>query len=291
MVHFDAAFPRSPAAAAGFAETRLTRSPFYFPDASFAMPTTPKPVSSVLGLLAIECSEPGTPPRCTTDRAHAQAIASAIGTDLIKLDPSVSSLDLVVAGALFDQAQILRPGWPAHAALLELQSRVLAVATRAEVLAIAAHNGTMPLPALEPEPRLFGSPLLILPWVLHGDAGRAAATASQFERDLVERGMAGSDLALALQDAFDIGVRHVQHLTVFDLCAIGCAQYEQAGFGALWQLIENALLTPTREHTVAIVDQRWTSHGDSVTTDATVQASAHYRAILAAHGIKASAAI
>lgn len=242
--------------------------------------------SSVLGLLAIECREPGTPPRCTTDRAHAQTIASAIAADLIKLDASVSSLDLVVAGALFDQAQILRPGWPAHAALLEMQSRVVAVAARAEVMAIAAHDGVMPLPALVPDTRLFGSPLLVLPWTLHGDAERAAATASRFEQELVERGMAGSDLALALQEGFGIGVRHVQHLTVFDLCAIGCTQYEQAGFGELWQLIENALLTPTREHGVEIDGQHWTCQDGEVTTDATGQASAHYRAILAAHGIK-----
>ena len=240
----------------------------------------------MLGLLAIECSEPGSPSRWTTDRAHAQLIASAIGADLIKLDASVSTLDLVVAGALYDQAQILRPGWPAHAALLELQSRVIAVAARAEVLAIAAHEGAMPLPALEPDPGLFGSPLLILPWTLHGDAEHAAATASLFEQHLVERGMASSDLALALQDAFGIAVRHVQHLTVFDLCAIGCAQYEQAGFGALWQLIENALLTPTREHTVDVEGQQWTSRGDTVSVHISRQASAHHRAILAAHGIE-----
>lgn len=242
--------------------------------------------SSVLGLLAIECREPGTPPHCTTDRAHAEMIASEIAADLIKLDTGVSSLDLVVAGALFDQAQILRPGWPAHAALLELQSRVVAVAARAEVMAIAAHDGVMPLPGLEPDTRLFGSPLLVLPWTLHGDAECAAATASRFEQDLVERGMAGSALALALQDAFGIGVRHVQHLTVFDLCAIGCTQYEQAGFAALWQLIESALLTPTREHSVEIDGQHWTGKDGEVTTDAEEHASAHYRAILAAHGIK-----
>lgn len=265
-----------------------SRRLFPYRRTEFRLPPSPRAParSSVLGLLAIECREPGTPPRSTTDRAQAQVIASAIAADLIKLDAGVSSLDLVVAAALFDQAQILRPGWPAHAALLELQSRVIAVAARAEVLAIAAHEGKMPLPALEPDARLFGSPLLILPWTLHGDAEHAAATASGFEQDLVERGMAGSDLALALQDAFGIGVRHVQHLTVFDLCAIGCAQYEQAGFGVLWQLIENALLTPTREHTVVIDDQRWTSQADTVTTDAAGPASAHHRAILAAHGIE-----
>lgn len=249
-----------------------------------------KPASSVLGLLAIECKEPGMPPRATTDRSHAESIAAAIGGDLLKLDPSISALDLVVAGALFDQAQILRPGWPAHAGLLELQSRVLAVAARAEVLAIAAHDGAMPLPALEPESRLFGSPLLILPWVLHGDADIARDTASGFERDLLDRGMAGSNLALALQDAFGINVRHVQHLTVFDLCAIGCAQYQQAGYAPLWELIENALLTPTREHAVEIDGEHWINRGADVTSNARSPTHAHHRAILAAHGITVIAA-
>ena len=243
----------------------------------------------MLGLLAIECNEPGRPPRAITDRSHSECIAAAIANDLLKLDSSISSLDLAVAGALFDQAQILRPGWPAHAALLELQSRVLAVAARAEVLAIAAHDGAMPLPTLEPESRLFGSPLLILPWVLHGEAEVASATASRFEHDLLDRGMASSDLALALQDAFGIAVRHVQHLTVFDLCAIGCAQYQQAGYAGLWQLVENALLTPTRELVVEIDGERWVNHGDTVSTDADSRAQAHYRAILAAHGITVTA--
>lgn len=241
--------------------------------------------SSVLGLLAIECNEPGRPPRAIADRSHSEHIAAAIAQDLLKLDSTVSTLDLAVAGALFDQAQILRPGWPAHAALLELQSRVSSVAARAEVLALAAHDGAMPLPELEPESRLFGSPLLILPWVLHGDAEVATATASRFERDLLDRGMASSELALALQDAFGIAVRHVQHLTVFDLCAIGCAQYQQAGYAALWQLIENALLTPTREHAVEIDGERWVNRGGTVSTDASSSAQAHRRAILAAHGI------
>ena len=78
---------------------------------------------------------------------------------------------------------------------------------------------------------------------------------------------------------------HVQHLTVFDLCAIGCAQYQQAGYAALWQLIENALLTPTREHAVEIDGERWVNRGGTVSTDASSSAQAHRRAILAAHGI------
>lgn len=246
--------------------------------------------SSVLGLLAIECSEPGQPPRWVADRSHSERIAAAIAGDLLKLEPSLPQLGLATVGALFDQAQILRPGWPVHAALLDLQSRLGSTNTGGGLLAIGAHEGQLPEPALQPEVALFGSPLLILPWVLHGDADLAGDIASRFERNLLDRGMGGSDLALILQEAFGVQVRHVQHLTLFDLCAVTCAQYEHAGFGPIWQLIENALLTPTREHVVEVEGEPWTCAGSSVRVAAIRPAMAHYRAILAAHGISLSAA-
>ena len=108
----------------------------------------------------------------------------------------------------------------------------------------------------------------------------------RFERKLLDGGMGSSELALALQDAFGIQVRHVQHLTVFDLCAVTCAQYEHAGFGPVWQLIENALLTPDRDHHVEVDGQDWRGHGSHVLVQGNSPASGHYRAILAAHGIR-----
>lgn len=255
---------------------------------------TAKPVttSSVLGLLAIECSEPGLPPRCVADRHHGEAIAAAIAADLMKLASNLPQLDLVTAAALYDQAQVLRPGWPVHAALLDFQSRLRTHAGRTGLLAIGAHDDAMPEPVLQPEAALFGSPLLILPWALHGDAELARDLASRFERDLLDRGMGGSELALALQDAFGVQVRHVQHFTLFDLCAVTCAQYEHAGFAPIWQLIENALLTPTRRHEVDVDGEAWCGSGDSVQVPRGIASAhqAHYRAILAAHGIRCVAA-
>lgn len=250
---------------------------------------SPVPASSVLALLAIECAEPGLPPRWTAGRDHAETIVAAIAADLVKLAPEAHQLDLAAASAVYDQAQILRPGWPVHAALLAMQARIAKHAGVTGTLGLGAKDGTMPDPVLQPEPGLFGSPLLILPWVLHGEAALARELASRFERELLERGMGGGELALAVQEAFGVQVRHVQHLTLFDLCAVTCAQYEHAGFGPVWQLIENALLTPAREHDLKLDGATWTGIGSEVRVSGLAPPMALYRAILAAHGITLSA--
>ena len=60
--------------------------------------------------------------------------------------PQVAELDLVFAAAHFDPAEVLRPGWPIHRRLEELQMRARA-ATRARLLAFGTDAaGDVPLP-------------------------------------------------------------------------------------------------------------------------------------------------
>lgn len=200
-------------------------------------------------MLAIERAEPGTPIRCICDRVESQLIAQALAADLVRIDPEsdFSRFDLIVAGALFDQVQILRPGWPVHTGLLRAHSRIAAHSDAAAILALGAHDGRMPDTTLEPEPELFGSPLLVLPFVLHGETEVARAMSARFERDLIDRGQASAALALAVQEIFAIRVAHAQIITTIDLCAIACAQYQHAGMGELWNVIETALLRPDDE--------------------------------------------
>ena len=74
-----------------------------------------------------------------------------------------------------------------------------------------------------------------------------AAVGDAFERDLIERGMAGAETALAAQEAFGLQVEHARYLTVHDLAAMTAMQYEHAGLSALWPLLETALLEPDGE--------------------------------------------
>ena len=76
-------------------------------------------------------------------------------------------------------------------------------------------------------------------------SSRASATA--FERELIERGMAGADTALAAQEAFGLQVEHARYLTAHDLAAMIAMQYEHAGLAPLWPLLETALLEPDGE--------------------------------------------
>lgn len=240
-----------------------------------------------LALVAIECETPGLPPIASLDRATAGVLADALAHDLAAHIPEIRELDFVFAGALYDQAQLLRPRWPLHAALAEALDRLPRNAGGAHVVALGAHEGRMPLADLEPETDLFGSPMLVMPWLLAGSAETINKVGQRLERELLEQGLIGPELALAIGEAFGIKTAHARHLTTLDLCAMACAQYEHAGLGGIWQIIEAALLKPDEEQLVT-TDDGGSVHYQSgrVAIDCPDhRRAAQYRAILAAHGI------
>ncbi len=238
-------------------------------------------------LIAVECENAGIPPRVVLDRRHAERLVGELAADLAGHVPAVRALDFVAVGALYDQAQLLRPQWPLHAALAEALDR-LPEAGGARVIALGAHEGRMPSAALEPEEALLGSPMLVVPCLLAGRPERAAEVGHQLETELLDRGLAGASLALALGDAFGVRVSHARHMTTFDLCAMACAQYGHAGLAAIWQVIEAALLAPERAHAAALPNGdllQWREGSASIDTRDPRQ-FAHCRAILAAHGLE-----
>ena len=115
------------------------------------------------------------------------------------------------------------------------------------VIAFSAHADALP-DALVPSPDHVGGPLRLLPFVLRADDDATAADVGErFERDLLERGMAGAATALAAQSLFGLQVEHARYLTAHDLAAMVALQYEHAGLGPLWPLLEAALLAPAHE--------------------------------------------
>lgn len=196
------------------------------------------------GALALEIAS--APTRDRLSRGEAEAFGVHLGIDLQRLLPGVEMLDLIHAGAHYDPCELLRPGWPVHAALAEL-ARGVPGAAGGRVIGFGAHDARMPSAALEPDPALRGGPLRLLPFVLSG-GGEVIATAGRaMEEVLLETGMAGAATALAAQDAFGARLEHARYLSLHDLCAMIAMQYDHAGLGALWPLIESALLTPERE--------------------------------------------
>ena len=202
-------------------------------------------IRSCLCALALELT-PGTQAaRAALDQPAAGQLAALIARDLAKFEPAAAQLDLAVIAALFDPVELLRPGWPLHRELERLVAQAPGDGS-ARIIAFAGRDGLLPA-NLQPDPDFAAGALRLLPLVLRGDATIAADVAAQFEERLLDLGMAGADTALLAQQAFGAQIEHARFLTVHDLAAMMAMQYENVGLGALWPLIESALLAPGQE--------------------------------------------
>ncbi len=209
------------------------------------------------GALALELAPGSHAAHAALDATDAATLAAHIAHDLAALAPTARELDLAVLAAHFDPVELLRPGWPLHAALAGLIARapqkysphLLAGEGQGggRVFAFGTHDGQFPDPALMPDIDYAHGPLRLIPFVLHGDAGIAARVGATLEESLLDRGMAGAATALFAQQAFGAPIEHARYLTLHDLCAMMALQYEHAGLAPLWPLLECALLAPAAE--------------------------------------------
>ena len=209
------------------------------------MSLTPAEPAIFRGVIALELRD-GTPPRhAALAAADAGELVAMLGRDLAALVPDVRDCDLGLLAAHFDPAEALRPGWPLHRRASELLQRAPGQAQGARMVGVGADAaGAVPMP-LQCDPDLQGGGLRVLPFVLHGDAARQAGDA--LEDLLLDRGMAAADTALALQDGLGAQVEHARYLSLHDLAAMIALQYRNTGLGALWPLLETALLEPRAE--------------------------------------------
>lgn len=205
----------------------------------------------VRGALALELVPGSQPGRAALRQTEAGELAGLVGRDLVAFAADAAALDLVFAGAHYDPAEVLRPGWPLHRRLEELHARAPQAdgtqTNAARVIAFGADDhGVVPQP-LRAELELHGGPLRVLPFLLVGRAEHATAVAAEFEHALLERGMAKADTALRAQETFDAKVEHARYLTAYDLTAMMALQYRHVGLDALWPLLETALLAPEED--------------------------------------------
>lgn len=209
-------------------------------------PQTSAPLGIVRGALALELAPGTAPTRAALGQEDAGHLAGLIGHDLALLAPEAAALDLVVAGAHFDPAELLRPGWPLHRRLQDLHARAPR-ASEPRVIAFGADaRGEVPQP-LRAEPELSGGPMRVVPFLLVGDPDAAQAAGTTLERELFDRGMARAETALHAQDGFAARIEHARYVTAWDLAALTAMQYRHAGLDALWALLETALLDPAQD--------------------------------------------
>ncbi len=207
------------------------------------------PEMNALGVVALELAGGEQPRKAALSSEQAGELAALVGRDLAKLVPQASGLDLVLAAAHFDPAEALRPGWPLHRRLEELQMRAPGRNQGPRLLAFGADaNGEVPLP-LQADATLTGGGLRLLPFVLAGDdAALLRETRDALEEVLLANGMAQPDTALLAQNAFGARIEHARYFTVNDLAAMMAMQYDNQGLAALWPLLETALFATAEEH-------------------------------------------
>jgi len=199
---------------------------------------------TAIGVLALELAGGTSPAHAALPPAQAGALAERVGRDLAQWVPQVRELELSLAAAHFDPAEVLRPGWPMHRRLDELRARAPGRDEGPRLLAFGADTkGEVPLP-FQADPGLAGGNLRVLPFLLSGEPDKVAEVSAAMEDALLAQGMAQADTALLAQEAFGAQIEHARYLTVHDLAAMMSMQYDNQGLAALWPLLEAALLAP-----------------------------------------------
>jgi hypothetical protein len=172
---------------------------------------------------------------------QAEQMLAHLAADLQALLPDISRCSLIAAGALFDQTQLLRPGYPVFAALESTAAGGDSERFRPALASIGATGGKMPLEDLQPSDTMPLGMLQLLPVVIHGPPPRVAELGRSMEYRFLEEGQLSAHSAAWLATAFGITIHHARLMTLTDLSALLRMQLEHFGFLPLWELLDAAL--------------------------------------------------
>lgn len=190
--------------------------------------------------------------RLLLDRSAAEEALTLVADELGALLPGVGQCALSLAGALYDQTQILRPGVPVYAALRELQ-RFGSPGQDFEprLLSVGASGGRMPHPGLQPEAGTPPGALLVLPLLVSGPADTVRDLSEAMEQLFLERGDIGAGARDRLGALFQLEPAHARFMTMTDLNALLRLQLELFGFMPLWELLDAAINPPKQPLSVS----------------------------------------
>lgn len=196
------------------------------------------------GLLAIELdpqeADPTGIPPAPLSVATADALAGHLAKDLNHILDGIEQLGLILPGALYDQTEILQPGFPLIEALADLYRRSLQGGFTPSVMALGSDSGYLPVAVIDPQRRSGSGPLLLLPFCLVGPREALGRVARVMEDGLLQNGEASLATREAVQQAFGLTALNMSFATLSDLCALLRVQLEGNGLLPLWELLEQA---------------------------------------------------
>ncbi len=176
------------------------------------------------------------------NRVAAEQVLSHVSADLTALFPSVNRCSLSMAGALFDQTQVIRPGLPVFKGLETLQqSSNPGEEFLPRLLSIGASEGRMPLESLQPFADIPLGILQILPILVTGPKNLVEELSTEMEHVFFEKGQLSAHSAKGIESQFRVSVNHARFMTITDLNALLHLQLKHFGALALWELLDAAL--------------------------------------------------
>jgi len=179
------------------------------------------------------------------DRSAAEQVLAHVAADLTGMFPAINRCALSMAGALFDQTQVLRPQLPVFSALKSLQqSANPGHDFQPRLLSIGASDGQMPLPDLQPFENIPLGLLQILPILVSGPAEPVDELVQEMEHRFIETGQLSAHSAQGLEAHFQVSVNHARFMTITDLNALLHLQLKHYGFLPLWELLDAAMTPP-----------------------------------------------
>jgi hypothetical protein len=197
-------------------------------------------------------------------QADAEQMLAHVSADLQALLPDISRCSLIAPGALFDQTQILRPGYPVFQGLEAVPT---GGGFKPGLVSIGAVDGSMPDPRLQPGDDIPLGLLQLLPLVVHGAPEQVQELGQSMEYRFLEEGQISAHSANWLESAFGVAINHARLMTLTDLNAMLRMQLEHFGFLPLWELLDAAMCESAEALSVTTPsgqDYRW--EGEAVHT-------------------------
>ncbi len=176
------------------------------------------------------------------DRAGCEQVLAHLAADLTRLFPEAARCSLAMAGAVYDQTQVIRPNFPLHSALETMVAAAWQKNSSQPLrLAIGCSEGRMPDPRLQPDPAIPPGLLQNLPLVVSGDPEMIDRLSDAMEHQFLEQGQLSAHSAKGLESNFGIALTHARFMTLTDLLAMLRLQLEHFDFLPLWELLDAAI--------------------------------------------------
>ncbi|MDX1655423.1 MAG: hypothetical protein R3310_09475 [Candidatus Competibacteraceae bacterium] len=219
-------------------------------------------LTGCFGVLTLELNlgapEDAIPP-APLSREAADKVAGSIAADLARIIPGLEQVGLVIPAALYDQTELLRPGFPLLSALEDLFKGTLRQAAfQPQIMALGTDSGSFPMAAIDPARAPGSGPLLLLPFTLIGERERISQLSGLLENTLLQGGEVSPATRRILEQAFGIRTLNLSYATLGDLCALLKVQLDEAGFPGLWELLMHGLFRrPGPRQTILAGGQRF----------------------------------